>query len=88
MEAGKVDEVVAKVNSAREGGYGGGVGFSGAHEEGGRKSTSALEEEMVRTRTRFSVFELWYQNLVSSKAIGGFEDGIPIFLWKWQPETL
>ncbi|MEQ4209764.1 hypothetical protein [Actinopolymorpha sp. B9G3] len=72
VEAGKVDEVVAKVNSSREGGFGGGAGFQGAKIEGGKKSTSAFEEEIVRTRTRFSIFELWYQNLVTSKAIGQF----------------
>lgn len=40
--------------------------------EGGKKSTASFEEEMVRTRTRFSVFEIWYQNLVEAKAIGRF----------------
>jgi hypothetical protein len=80
VESGKIDEVVAKVNSAREGGFGGGVGIQGAKLEGARKSTSAFEEEMVRTRTRFSVFELWYQGLVDNKAIGTF-DG-------WGPEAL
>lgn len=73
VESGKIDEVVAKVNSAREGGFGGGVGIQGAKVEGAKKSTSAFEEEMVRTRTRFSVFELWYQSLVDAKAIGRFE---------------
>lgn len=80
VESGKIDEVVAKVNSAREGGFGGGVGIQGAKVEGAKKSTSAFEEEMVRTRTRFSVFELWYQSLQGSKAIGHF-DG-------WGPDVL
>lgn len=73
VESGKIDEVVAKVNSAREGGFGGGVGIQGAKVEGAKKSTSAFEEEMVRTRTRFSVFELWYQSLVAGKAMGTFD---------------
>ena len=73
VESGKIDEVVAKVNSAREGGFGGGVGMHGAKIEGAKKSTSAFEEEMVRTRTRFSVFELWYQSLVEGKALGTFD---------------
>ena len=73
VEAGKVDEVVSKVNSAREGGLGGGVGVYGAKVEAGKKVTSAFEEEIVRTRTRFSIFELWYENLRNSKAIGTFE---------------
>lgn len=80
MESGKIDEVVAKVNSAREGGFGGGVGIPGATVEGSKKSNSAFEEEMVRIRTRFSVFELWYQSLVNAKALGSF-DG-------WGPNVL
>ena len=80
VESGKIDEVVAKVNSAREGGFGGGVGMHGAKIEGAKKSTSAFEEEMVRTRTRFSVFELWYQSLREGKGLGSF-DG-------WGPEAL
>jgi hypothetical protein len=73
VEAGKVDEVLAKINTAREGGIGGGLGVPGAKVEGAKKSTAEFAEEMVRTRTRFSVFEIWYNNLVSSKALGIFE---------------
>lgn len=73
VEAGKIDEVVAKVNLAREGGIAGGLGISGARVEGGRKGTSGFEEEMVRTRTRFSVFEIWYQQLLENKALGTFD---------------
>jgi hypothetical protein len=40
--------------------------------EAGKKGSSELEEEIVRTRTRFSVFELWYQTLVEGKALGRF----------------
>ncbi|MBF9351699.1 hypothetical protein [Mycobacteroides chelonae] len=72
VEAGKIDEVVAKIASAKEGGLGGGVGFSGVSVEGGRKSTRELEEEIVKVRTRFSIFELWYQNLRDKDAIGKF----------------
>jgi hypothetical protein len=73
VESGKIDEIVARVNSAREGGFGGGVGIQGAKVEGAKRSTSAFEEEMVRTRTRFSVFELWYQSLIEGKALGKFD---------------
>jgi hypothetical protein len=73
VEAGKVDEVLARVNTAREGGLGGGVGIQAVKLEGSKKSTSEFEEEMVRTRTRFSVFEIWYNNLVDNKALGKFE---------------
>ena len=34
----------------------------------------------MRTRTRFSIFELWYENLRSSKALGTFEG--------WGPDIL
>jgi hypothetical protein len=80
VEAGKIDEVVAKVNSAREGGFGGGLGFQGTSFEESREATSAFAEEIVRTRTRFSVFELWYQTLIEGSALGTFEG--------WGPEAL
>ena len=70
VEAGKVNEVVARVNLAREGSFGGSVGIPAAKLEAGKKGTSELEEET--TRTRFSVFELWYQTLVEGKALGRF----------------
>jgi hypothetical protein len=80
VEAGKVDEVVAKINSGREGGFSGGLGAQGVKVEGGKKSASSLEEEIVRTRTRFSVFETWYQHPIEQKALGRFEG--------WGPEAL
>jgi hypothetical protein len=73
LEAGKIDEIVAKINSAREGGFGGGAGMSAVHLEGGKKSSSSLEEEIVRTRTRFSVFHTWYDKLTTEKGIGRFD---------------
>jgi hypothetical protein len=85
VEAGKIDEVVAKVNSAREGGFGGGVGLQGTKIEGAKKSTSAFEEEMVRTRTRFSVFELWYQTLLDTKSLGTFTGWGPSALADVEP---
>jgi hypothetical protein len=85
VEAGKVDEVLARVNTAREGGVGGGIGIHGAKVEGAKKSTSEFEEEMVRTRTRFSVFEIWRENLVSKKALGFFEGWSPEMLTHVQP---
>jgi hypothetical protein len=85
VEAGKIDEVVAKVNSAREGGFGGGLGVQGVKAEGSRKSTSSFEEEIVRTRTRFSVFELWYQNLITSKGLGRFTGWGPDILADVEP---
>lgn len=80
MEFGKIDEVTARINSATDRGLGGALGIPAARLEGGRKESSEFEEEMVRTRTRFTAFELWYQSLVDSKAIGRF-DG-------WGPRAL
>jgi hypothetical protein len=40
---------------------------------------------MVRTRTRFSVFEIWRENLVSKKALGFFEGWSPEILTDVQP---
>ena len=80
QEAGKIDEVVAKINSARAGGWGGGFGAYGAKLEGEKKSSSSVEEELVRIRTRFSVFEAWYQNLKSEKALGTFDGWGPTVL--------
>jgi hypothetical protein len=85
VEAGEVDKVLAKINTAREGGIGGGIGMQGAKLEGSRKSTSELEEEMVRTRTRFSVFEIWYNNLLANKALGSFDGWGPGVLSDVQP---
>jgi hypothetical protein len=85
VEAGKVDEVLSRVNTAREGGVGGGIGIHGAKVEGAKKSTSEFEEEMVRTRTRFSVFEIWHENLANKKALGFFEGWSPEILTDVQP---
>lgn len=68
IESGKIDEIVAKIAQARDGGFAGGlnasVGLASGKLEGSKKSTSSFEEEVVRTRTRFSVFEIWYQKIV------------------------
>lgn len=84
LESGKIDEIVSKTTTAREGGGNGGVRAKIAVAEveagGGRKSSSAVEEEMVRTRTRFSVFDAWYNHLQKADAIGHFVG--------WGPEIL
>ncbi|MCQ9162773.1 hypothetical protein [Arthrobacter sp. STN4] len=76
IESGKIDEVVAKINQARDGGFSGsinaGAGAFGGKIEGGKKTISSFEEEVVRTRTRFSIFEIWYQKIVAEKALGTF----------------
>ena len=75
LESGKVDEIVSRTITAREGGFSGelkipiaDVGIGGS-----KKSSSEIEEEMVRTRTRFSVFDAWYRLLHEKKAVGTFD---------------
>ncbi|SNS52409.1 hypothetical protein SAMN06309944_0641 [Micrococcales bacterium KH10] len=38
-----------------------------------KKSTSSFEEEVVKTRTNFSIFEAWYQKLKAENALGTFD---------------
>jgi hypothetical protein len=85
VEAGQVDDVLARVTTAREGGLSGGLGLHGAKMEGGKKNSSEFEEEMVRTRTRFSVFEIWRENLIAKKALGFFDGWSPEILTDVQP---
>lgn len=74
LEAGQIDTVVTKVMEAREGGFGGALsaGFSGAKAsaEGGKKKQTSFEDELIRIRTKFSIFEGWYQLLSDKNAIG------------------
>lgn len=77
LESGKVDEVVEKINLAQERGLsvgitGGGGGVE-ATASGTRKGSESLQAEVIRRRTRFSVFELWYESLTKRKAIGTFD---------------
>lgn len=76
LESGKVDEIVSRTTTAREGGFSGEVSVPlpsvGLSAGGGRKSSSEIEEEMVRTRTRFSVFDAWYDHLQREKGLGTF----------------
>lgn len=75
LESGRVDEIVSKTTTAREGGFSGDVTIPvvKAGIGAGRKSSSEIEEEMVRTRTRFSVFDAWYQLMADKKAFGTFD---------------
>jgi len=73
IEAGKIDEVVAKIVSAKEGTLSGGVGSPIVKAGGERTTSSSFEEAITRTRTRFSFFEIWYSLLTSEKSIGRFE---------------
>jgi hypothetical protein len=75
LESGKVDEIVSRTSTAREGGFSGDlhIPILEAGVSGSKKSTSEIEEEMVRTRTRFSIFDAWYRLLHAEKAIGVFD---------------
>ncbi|WP_313680050.1 DUF6414 family protein [Corynebacterium stationis] len=74
LEAGQIDSVVTKINEARDSGFSGSLsagalGIKGGA-EGGRKKQSTFEDELIRIRTQFSIFEAWYQHLAENKAIG------------------
>ena len=77
LESGKVDEVVEKINLAQERGLSIGlkVGSDAVGATGGAttKGSESLQAEVIRRRTRFSVFELWYDALRTRSAIGRFE---------------
>jgi hypothetical protein len=73
LEAGKVDEIIQKVNEAREGGFDASVG-AGPVKGGGKKSKqTSIEEELVKTRTWFSAFDAWHRYLTEAGAFGTFE---------------
>ena len=75
LESGKIDEIVSKTTTAREGGFSGEVRLPVADVGigGSKKSSSEIEEAMVRTRTRFSIFDAWYQLLHDRKGVGTFD---------------
>lgn len=86
LESGKVDEVVEKINLAQERGLSIGVtaggdslGASGTA-SATSKGSESLQAEVIRRRTRFSIFELWYESLARRRAIGRFSG--------WGPEAL
>lgn len=79
LESGKVDEIVSKTTLARDGGFGGDMKLKVPITEvslgGARRASSEIEEEMVRTRTRFSVFDAWYDYLVREKELARLRVG-------------
>jgi hypothetical protein len=74
FEAGQVDKILEKTSEASEGGVEGGLGVKGARLGGSKKRQGSIQEELVRTRTRFSSFESWFQRLVEEDALGKFDD--------------
>lgn len=74
FEAGQIDAVVSKVVDARESGFSGTISANAlaakAAVEGGRKKQASYEDELIRKRTKFSIFESWYRVLDQHKAIG------------------
>jgi hypothetical protein len=73
LEAGKVDEILQKVNEAREGGFDASLGGGGVKAGGRRKKATAVEEELVKTRTWFSAFDAWHGHLSEAEGIGRFD---------------
>jgi hypothetical protein len=84
IEAGKIDEVLSKVSQTSRGGFGGslaaGLGPAKADLKADKSSASELEETVRRTRTRFSIFEAWYETMTSRNGIGKFTG--------WGPDAL
>lgn len=74
LEAGKIDEIVDKTMTLNEGALNGKIGISHARVGGERKTTGEVQQEMVRTRTRFSVFDAWYKLLEEREGLGIFDD--------------
>lgn len=73
LEAGAVDEIILKTAEAREGGLDASLGVGPVKGGGGKKKQASIQEELVRTRTRFSAFDSWYRALRENDAIGTFE---------------
>lgn len=79
FEAGKIDEIIRKASESSDGGVEGTLGI-GSTKAGGKKSKSSdIHEEMVSTRTKFSAFDAWFQNIDAAEAIGMLEG--------WDAET-
>lgn len=74
LEAGKIDEIIQKANEAREGGFGVGLAAGPIDVSGSKKKVANIEEEMVRIRTIFSAFDVWYKYLAAAEAIGTFDE--------------
>jgi hypothetical protein len=73
IEAGKVDEIIQKVNEAREGGFDAKLTAGPVKGGGGKKRAAKIEEELVKTRTWFSAFDAWHRHLIEEEALGMFE---------------
>lgn len=78
LEAGKIDSIVTKIAEAREGGFGGSISAAAvgvqAGAEGGKKKQLSYEDELMRIRTKFSIFEAWFNTLHQKSAIGELVD--------------
>jgi hypothetical protein len=74
LEAGKVDEIIQKVSEAKEGGLEGSIGAGPVKGGGRRKKLAGIEEQLVKTRTRFSAFDAWYRYLADAGAFGRFDE--------------
>lgn len=73
LEAGKVDEIIQKVNEAKEGGMDVSAGVGPVRGGGKKTKGSTVQEELVRTRTWFSAYDAWYRYLSNEGAIGSFD---------------
>ena len=73
FEAGQVDSIIEKTSEASDGGVSGGLKVGPAKADASKKKKSSVQEELVRTRTRFSAFDAWLSTLEGQDAIGEFD---------------
>ncbi|WP_436837020.1 DUF6414 family protein [Micromonospora tulbaghiae] len=71
---GRIDEIVEKTTEASEGSIDGGIGIKGTRVGGAKKKQGSIQEELVKTRTRFSSFESWFRRLKEEGALGTFDE--------------
>ena len=74
LEAGKIDEILERVNEAREGGIDASIGYGSSKFGGAKKKSANVEEQLTRSRTNFSAFDAWHARLDEAGAFGELED--------------
>ena len=75
FEAGQVDEVVSKIREAKDNAFGASISAKSYLPVSGNIDAKkgkqiAFEDELIRRRTQFSIFETWLKCLEEQKAIG------------------
>lgn len=79
FEAGQIDDIVSKIVDAKENSFGGSIsanalGTVNVNAEGKKGKHVSFEDELIRKRTKFSVFEAWYNCLEKGQALGKLDN--------------